>query len=243
MNPIDLGRATEPAVHDLPSRFMLDGATYVRGGELGFDGMDFYAAGRGGVLGDVCADVVAAAFVFFEPGLVRAAWERSAAVAPRAEAAAQFAACGYAWARRHLADDEATAQVASLGLKVVESVSPAGAPVFAAWRQLPRPDDTPAAALHVLNGLRELRHAYHGAAVLSSGLTPVQAMSVDSPGMAPIFGWNDPLPDPEPYRERWKDADQATDLLIGRAMAVLDDDEVEAFVTACAAIHHSLDNA
>ena len=70
MNPIDLGRATAPAIHDLPSKFMLDGATYVRGAELGFEGMDFYAAGRGGVLGDVTADVVAAAFVFFEPGLV-----------------------------------------------------------------------------------------------------------------------------------------------------------------------------
>ena len=46
---------------------MTDPATYAYGAELGFEGMDFYVAGRGGALGDVPADVVAAAFVFFAP--------------------------------------------------------------------------------------------------------------------------------------------------------------------------------
>ena len=63
---------------------MLDGATYAVGGDAGFDGMDFYAAGRGGVLGDVSADVVAAALVFFNPDVVEGAWEGSRAVMPRA---------------------------------------------------------------------------------------------------------------------------------------------------------------
>jgi len=242
MNPIDLGRATAPAVSDIASKFMLDGATYVRGAELGFEGMDFYAAGRGGVLGDVPADVVAAAFVFFEPGLVREAWDRSGEVASRADAAAAFAECGYAWARAHLADDAAVEQVGSLGMKVVEATSPAGAPVFAAWRELPRPEDTQGLALYVLDALRELRLAYHGAAVLSAGLAPVEAMAVKSPAMAPVFGWNDPLPDAELYRERWDEAEHATNLVMGLALSVLDDDEAEAFVGACAAVHHSLDN-
>ena len=57
------------------SHFMLDGNTYKRGAELGFQGLDFYATGRGGVLGDVDADVVAAAFAFFEPGQVRTQWD------------------------------------------------------------------------------------------------------------------------------------------------------------------------
>jgi hypothetical protein len=242
MNPIDLGRATAPAIHDLPSKFMLDGATYVRGAELGFEGMDFYAAGRGGVLGDVTADVVAAAFVFFEPGLVREAWKRSEKVAARLDAAAAFAECGYTWARANLPDDVTVQQVASLGMKVVDGTSPAGAPVFAAWRGLPRPDDTPALALYALNALRELRLAYHGAAVLTAGLSPVEAMAVKSPAMAPIFGWNDPMPRAALYQEQWDGAELATDLTMGRALAVLDDDEAEAFLGACAALHHSLNN-
>ena len=32
---------------------MTDPATYAYGAELGFEGMDFYVAGRGGALGDV----------------------------------------------------------------------------------------------------------------------------------------------------------------------------------------------
>ena len=52
---------------------MTDPATYAYGAELGFDGMDFYVAGRGGALGDVPADVVTAAFIYFEPDVVRAA--------------------------------------------------------------------------------------------------------------------------------------------------------------------------
>ncbi len=125
---------------------------------------------------------------------------------------------------------------------MVDGTSPAGAPVFAAWRGLPRPDDTPALALYALNALRELRAAYHGAAVLTAGLSPVEAMAVKSPAMAALFGWNDPLPRAAVYQEQWDGAELATDLAMGRALAVLDDDEVENFLAACAAVHGRMSN-
>ena len=78
MTPEQAAHETREAIVSFVSGFMTDPATYAYGAELGFEGMDFYAAGRGGVLGEVSADVVTAAFVFFEPGTVRAAWERSA---------------------------------------------------------------------------------------------------------------------------------------------------------------------
>ena len=53
MDPIKAAEASGPAIVGLPAGFMLDGATYVRGGELGFDGIDFYVVGRGGALGEV----------------------------------------------------------------------------------------------------------------------------------------------------------------------------------------------
>ena len=99
VTPEEAAEATAPAVSGLSSHFMLDGETYAKGGELGFDGMDFYVAGRGGVLGDVDGDVVSAAFVFFEPGTVRQRWESSRPVMSRADAGAAFARCGHEWAR------------------------------------------------------------------------------------------------------------------------------------------------
>ena len=65
VTPEAAAEATAGAVGALSSHFMLDGATYAKGGEMGFDGMDFYVAGRGGALGEVDGDVVSAALVFF----------------------------------------------------------------------------------------------------------------------------------------------------------------------------------
>ena len=58
MTPVAVAQSTAKVVGDLPSRFMLDMDTYVTAAEAGFQGMDFYAAGRGGALGDVPASVV-----------------------------------------------------------------------------------------------------------------------------------------------------------------------------------------
>ena len=43
MDPIKAAESSGPVIVGLPAGFMLDGATYARGGELGFDGIDFYA--------------------------------------------------------------------------------------------------------------------------------------------------------------------------------------------------------
>lgn len=237
MNPTDLAEATKPAITAVSSNFMVDGPTYQRGAELGFNGADFYVAGRGGVLGDVIGDVVAAAFVFFEPGMVCDAWERSSGAMSRLDAGKAFAECGYAWARAHLADVDAASltAVVDLGGKVVAAVNPAGAPVFAAWRGLEPPEDLPSRALHVLNALRELRAAYHGGAVLAAGLAPAEALAVNNPAMAVLFGWSE-LPAAEGCTERWEQAEAATNVAMGRALSVLSSDESGAFVDACAVV-------
>ena len=233
MQPIDLASATASAIHDIPSKFMVDPATYATGAELGYAGMDFYYAGRGGVLGDVDGDVVAAAFIFFEPSAVRAAWQRTASIGSRAQAAAQFADLGYEWARNHLHGDDLDV-IVSLAGKVVDEANPACAPLFAAWRCLPVPEDRAAAALHRLNALRELRAALHGAAVLTSGLTPVEAMAHHNPGMASLFGWPDPLPQVTQIAPLWDRAEDATDIAMGTPFSVLSETESEQLASACA---------
>lgn len=234
MKPTDLASATGPATSLVSSFFMMDGATYQRGAELGFAGADFYTGGRGGVLGDVHGDIVAAAFIFFEPTYLRESWDRAGAVTDRATAASEFAACGYEWARHHLSGD-ALDVVADLGAKVVAAASPAVAPMFAAWRTLPIPEDRAAAAFHQLNALRELRNAMHGAAVFTAGLTALEAVAVRHPEMAALFGWTD-VPPADTFEPRWALAEDATDLAMGQALSVLSDAEGEAFATACTAL-------
>ena len=145
--------------------------------------MDFYGAGRGGVLGEVSADVVTAALVFFNPTVVEGAWEGSREVMPRAASAELFAGCLVTWAGAHLDDDVDWARLAELAGKVVDNASIGGAPVFAGWRPLPVPRPK-AAALHQLNALRELRMARHGAAVTAVGLDVGAAVCHASPHMA-----------------------------------------------------------
>src|SRR5580658_8199242 len=104
MDPIKAAESSGPVIGGLPAGFMLDGATYERGGELGFDGIDFYVAGRGGALGEVSGSVVAAAFVFFHPPTIVERWERGRSVMAPGESASAFAGCLASWADAHLAD-------------------------------------------------------------------------------------------------------------------------------------------
>jgi len=233
MEAIDLVEATEPAIHDLPSAFMLDPATYQASAEVGYVGADFYFVGRAAVLGEVSGAVAAAAMVFFAPDAVAAAFERSGAVQPRHDAAQAFAEAGHRWARDHLAG-EAAATVAELAGKLVAAAPPAGAPLFAGWRELPEPSDPPAAAHHRLNALRELRGALHGAAVLGVGLTPREALAMEHPAMAPIHGFGDDYPVADDRRPLLEAAHRATNVAFAPVLEVLTTAEADAFAAACA---------
>jgi hypothetical protein len=224
MDALEAAAASANAVSYLTSRFMLDGNTYKRGAELGFAGLDFYITGRGGVLGDVDADVVAAAFAFFEPGHVRTQWEMGTAVMPAPKAAEAFAACGYTWAEQHVPDDLDASRLAELAARVAQGGRVACAPVFAEWRRLPAPDAPKAAAVHHMNSLRELRQQLHSACVLAQGLTPIEAVSVNSPAMAPLFGWAD-LADTAGLAEPMAAAEDATTRAIAHAYEVLTEAE------------------
>lgn len=218
------------AVVDLPSRLMTNPEAYARGAELGFEGMDFYIGGRGGALGDVPADVVAAAFVFFERTTVRVSWERSAAVMPRRRAAQEWAAVYADWAPRLVPDDRDWKTCAELLGRVSDAALVSAAPIFAGWRDLHEPDDPRGIVLHRLNGLRELRGALHGAAVLTVGLLPMEAIAVQTPGMLKFYGWPTDRIDTEPLHQRWALAEARTDRMFGRCLAVLDDAERGALV-------------
>jgi hypothetical protein len=239
MNGEEAARASADAVHGLPAGFMLDGATFRRGAVLGFDGIDFYTAGRGGALGDVEGAVVAAAFVFFYPRTVVEAWDRAQPVMGRRAAAEAFAGCLCSWADAHLSDGVDWTRLAELCGRILRAASPSAAPLFAAWRCMPEPAAPKALALHRLNVLRELRGAVHGAAVVGSGLEPRDAVLIKAPSMVQLLGWPEPHPDVDAGRPTWEQAEAATDRVTGRAYSTLDADELAEFVDLARNAHQS----
>jgi hypothetical protein len=230
MTPEQAAHETAAAIVSTSARFMTDPTTYGDAAKLGFEGMDFYVAGRGGVLGEVPAAVVTAALVFFAPSAVADAWVRSGAVMSRAEAASSWADAMHRFAREHLVDDVDWARVAELAGEIVHAAPVAGAPLFAGWSVLPEPADAKALAMHRMNALRELRGALHEAAILTVGLTPLEAIAVRSPAMAGVFGWTEELPDTAPLRDRWQLAESRTDRMIGRHYRALTEDQRQDFV-------------
>ena len=236
MDALAAAQATAPAVSTIGSHFMLDGQTYKRGAELGFQGLDFYVTGRGGVLGDVDADAVTAAFAFLEPAYVRIQWEAGCAVMPPAEAAAAFAGCAAAWAEAHVPDDFDAARLAELAGRVADAGRVACVPMLAGWRSLPVPETPKAAAVHQMNALRELRNGLHAACVIASGLSPLQALSLKQPQMAPLFGWTE-LDDVNGMQPIWDDAEAATTRAMAHAYEVLSDAERDEFVALATSLH------
>jgi hypothetical protein len=211
VDALEAAIASGDAINGLGSLFMLDMGTYAHGATLGFEGLDFYVGGRGGVLGDAPGSVVAAAMVFLSPEMVEASWARAGAVMARRQAADEFAAVAHRWADEHLPDDLDAARLAELAGRLADAAPIAGAPLFAGWRELDEPASPKALALHRVNGLRELRGAMHGAAIATNGVHPHAAVARRTPYMLDVFGWAPPHPEKDQVREPWAAAQDATE--------------------------------
>ena len=197
-------------------------------------------ADAAGVLGDTHADVVAAAFVFWNPTQVATVWESGRAVQTADAAAAEWVRLCGAYGEAHLPDLDGMDRLNDLLGRVVQAASPSGAPLFAGWRhqEAPGADRPKARAQYLLNALRELRGGLHGGAVLAAGLTGREAVAFRAPQMAGFFGWDpDSLPDGASVKDRWKVAEAGTDAAFGLALESLDDAERGELVDLVNAIH------
>lgn len=199
--------------------------------------MGGYTRGRGGVLGEVDADVVSAAFGFFNPATIRPAWEAAASL-PAAKAAEGYLVACQDFGRRKLAAFEQADRLAELLEAVAVAADPAGVALFAGWRAMPLADDGRARVLHLVHVLRELRGGLHLMAVRSVGLTPTQAVLIkgsplnSGPKQAVWFGWQEPYEEITPeMHQRWERAEAITDELIAPAFDVLDAEDAAELVT------------
>ncbi|MFD5177766.1 hypothetical protein ACFWM1_18300 [Nocardia sp. NPDC058379] len=236
--------AVKQQVLELGGAFMISREAKEFGQAVGVPGFHgTYTRGRGGVLGDVDADVVSAAFGFFEPGCIRAAWE--SVPLPAADAATAYLAACHDFGRRKLAAYDDAERLAELLGRVVAAAPSTGLPLFAGWRAMPLPTDSRAAALQLTHVLRELRGGLHLIAVLAHGLTPLQAILIagspmsDGPTHARMLGWSEPFEQiSDDQRARWDAAEALTDELIAPCFEeALDAAERDELASLMAAAH------
>lgn len=212
---------------------MVADETLARGSELGMtEPLSFWVHGRAGVLGDVDADVVAAALAFMAGERVRQLWEGNApaGLTPR-HRAAEYAATAGRWADETFADVATVklGRVTELSAQVALAADPSLGTLFAGWRQIKLPPTPAGAAIVALNVIRELRGAAHVIAVHAVGLGPHGAiMSTEDPvrgGLAGAerFGWNGPHPVAD--SEKRANAELLTTLMASHPFDALTEDE------------------
>ena len=223
---LDTARRIAAPVGMLGGGFMLDPSVLGAGKEAGYpNGFVYYVVGRGGVLGDVHADVVVSAFGFFAPDLVSKMWNAQIE-GPRAAADRYTAGC-QEWGRTRLAGWNGADRLADLLSTVVDQADPTGLALFAGWRAQARPTDAVGRCYQLLHVLRELRGCVHIVAVLASGLTPLQAVlsnPTGGPETAQRFGWTGDLPNVD--RPAFENAENLTNSLMAGHLSVLDANEL-----------------
>jgi hypothetical protein len=207
--------------------------TGARGAELGFQGGEFYFAGRGGVLGNCDANVVASAFGYFNPAVVRRNWESACAkVAPRDAGAAHWECCAVT-GRAKLAGLTDAAAFVDAAEAVFNAADSDGLALFAGFKTLPLAEDLPARALQLVAALREFRGSAHLVAVRAVGLTSKQAHYLKRPNDMKMFGYApDDAPEvPANGHELMERAEQLTDQIVTPAYAILNDSQRAALVS------------
>ena len=209
---------------------------------MGLKGMEFYVAGRGGCMGDCEGSVVAAAFGYFNPVIINAAWNLATAKQPaRVIGDAHYEVAAHL-GREKLTDLPGLKEFTAAMEKVFNAADPDGFALFAAFKSMPLAQDTPGRAMQLAASLREFRGSAHLIAIRAVGLTSKQAHYVKRPNDVKGFGWGEddaPVVDDQ-VRALMVEAEKLTDALCIPAYAVLNDAERKALVDGTKAFEAAL---
>jgi len=236
-------QSTSVPIHDIGTAIYLSPDVFGWAGEWGWSNpFAFYFAGRGGMLGDVSAEVVCAAFGWFEPTAVRTFFDEGAAVASPKVAAQRMAEAHARWGRTHLGDVAGLPGMVAVTETVVDGLEGSGLPLFAGWRAAPRADDDAGRIAQLMQILREWRGGLHLVATTAAGLSPMEAiLTNEGEGQAKFFGWSAPFPDCASLLPAHAEAEAMTDQLsVSSFSHALDPDRFEEFTAAVATIHAAL---
>jgi hypothetical protein len=240
MTPRDVISAIAAPTGDIGAAYYFHPDTLARGKELGLDGFRFYALGRGGVLGDVDAEVVLSAFGYFEPGLVAKLWNSGRTTSTPPDAAREHLECAAKLGRTLFASLDGLDAYADAAAAVVAAVDVAALPLFAGFRSQPVPADAPARAFHHAVLLRELRGSAHLVAVRATGLPTVVAHAIKRPNDLQAFGWAESPVVTDDHRAALERAEAMTDDIVEPAFAVLDEAAAEALVAGTTAMRAAI---
>jgi hypothetical protein len=227
-------------IADIGSNFYFRRETLAVGKEHGIDGYRFYFVGRGGVLGDVEAEVALSAFGYFEPNLFASMWNSAKAILPPREAARLYHGCNHDLGRARLGDVPGLDDFCEAAAAVNDAIDPAGLALYAGVAAEPIPDDPPARALHLAMCLREARGSVHLLALVASGVPTRTAHQIRRPDDVTLFGWSEPLVASDDDIARWEAAETLTNTLLAPSFGVLDDKGERALVEGAQAIHAAL---
>jgi hypothetical protein len=208
-------RATSGPIHDIGTAIYLSPDVFGWAAEWGWTNpFAFYFAGRGGMLGEVNADVVRSATGWFEPNSVKAMFEEGTAVAGATAAAARMAEAHSKWGRKHYAEVPNLEGIVALTQEVVDGLEGSGIPLFVGWRDAERCESAPGRAAQLMQILREWRGGLHLVATTAAGLSPLEAiLTNEGPGQAKLFGWSEPFPDCAAIKAKHDEAEEMTDEL------------------------------
>lgn len=242
MTPLELVRQACPIINDTGWAYYFTPETQAKGAELGLKGPMFYFAGRGGVLGDCDADVVTAAFGYFNPAVVRRAWESATAIRPAREIGRAHFECCAALGRQKLGGVANLAAFVDAADAVNRAAEPDGLALYAAFKAEPMASDLEGRAMQLVAILREFRGSAHLIAVRASGLTTKQAHFSKRPYDVAMFGWT---PEDAPalgddVTRRMKAAEDLTDELVLPAYSVLDASAAQALLDGAQAIKRAV---
>ena len=214
-------RATSVPIHDIGTAIYLSPDVLGWAAEWGWSNpFAFYFAGRGGMLGDVGADVVTSACGWFEPNAVRTMYNEGIGVAGPTEAAARMAEAHTNWGEKHYADVDGLEGIVTVTEELVDGLEGSAIPLFAGWRDAARSATAAGRAAQLMQILREWRGGLHLVATTAVGLSPLEAiLTNEGPGQAKLFGWSEPFADVTGIKAKHDEAEEITDRLCATALA------------------------
>jgi hypothetical protein len=232
MSSLEIVQTTAPLMNTVGATSYFNEVFLAHGQELGLKGFPFYFAGRAGVMGNVDAAIVTAAFGYFEPALVNALWAKICSDVQPADAGRAYLDASMAFGRKMLAehDGDVLDAFSDAAEQIRAATDPAGLTLYAGIDAHPMPTDPAARAYLNAVILRELRGSVHLLAIRASGLRAGVAHAIRRPNDTASFGW-DPAPTiTNSDRDLLTRADQLTDELLVPAVASLTQEQSAAFV-------------
>ena len=242
MTPEQLVKTACPVIGAVGAAFYFIPETLAVGKEHGLGGFQWYVLGRGGVLGDVEAPVVEAAFGYFAPALIGKLWTASKAIMAPREAGHRYHQCAADLGRAKFSAIPNLGAYCEAAGAVVAAARPAGLSLFAGIAAEPLADDLPGRAMQLTAVLRELRGSAHLVAVIASGLTAKEAHHLRRPNDWKTFGYDDDdRPAVTPEGQAKLDAAEAlTDQLVLPAYSAVDESGAQALADGVSAMQAAL---